>query len=387
MAVWNRKGQQKIVTGPKQRWVIRARVTFLDQVTADQTEYLVITKTDGSLEHIRGPKQLWVDPVKHQSVKVMKGFRLEEMDAVVVNATGIGEKGMALSTRVVKGPTLLFPEPNESIQPFQWHGEDPKHKTRLIPRGRVFMKLKTIPEQFYYNVHDVRTADDALITVKFMVFYQLTDVTKMLATTIDPIQDFMNALCSDTVVFGSSNTFEEILSKTAELGELATFPSLTSVAPEIGFRVDKVVYRGYQASETLQGMHNTAITERNNLKLRAEKEQQDIELTSHELDQETEMVKTSNTMELAAKEHEMTMSKQVFDAELKNAQLSNQAKLSKLRADTDVEVEHLTNLREKGVDLTSYLMAGLERVDKVIKIEDGCNPLSKSPSRVNVMVA
>lgn len=371
MAVWNRKGQQKIVTGPKQRWVIRARVTFLDQVTADQNEYLVVTKTDGSVEHKRGPFQLWVDPVKHRAICVNQGFRLEEMDAIVVHATGVGDKGLDLSTRIVKGPTLFFPAPNETIATFSWHGEDPSHKTRLIPGGRVFSKLKTIPEQFYFNVHDVRTADDALITVKFMVFYQLTDINKMLATTTDPIQDFMNALCSDTVVFGSSNTFEEILTKTAELGDLSTFPSLIAVALDVGFRVDKVVYRGYQASETLQKMHNTSITERNNLKLRAEKEQQDIELVSHELDQETEMVRTSNTMALAKQDHEMAMADQRFQSQLKKSRRENEAELARLRADTDVEMDHLAALKTKGVELTPYLLASLDHSDKVIKIEHG----------------
>lgn len=98
------------------------------------------------------------------------------------------------------------------LHTFVWHGTDPGNKTRKIPGGLKFTKLRVIPDQFYLNIDDVcnmcvcmhvhnyacvcgapqvRTKDDALITVKQMVFFELRDIETMLNQTADPIADFI----------------------------------------------------------------------------------------------------------------------------------------------------------------------------------------------------
>ena len=67
------------------------------------------------------------------------------------------------------------------LHDFVWHGEDPQTPGRFIPSSRKFVKLCHIPSQMYCNVKDVRTNDDALITVKLMLFYQLVDVDTMVS--------------------------------------------------------------------------------------------------------------------------------------------------------------------------------------------------------------
>lgn len=94
--------------------------------------------------------------------------------------------------QIIKGPTLYAPKPTEWIHDFTWHGEDGAHKTHIIPGAKKFQKLRLIPDQFYYNITDVRTADDALITVKLMVFFELINVETMLNNTHDPIADFVS---------------------------------------------------------------------------------------------------------------------------------------------------------------------------------------------------
>ena len=36
-----------------------------------------------------------------------------------------------------------------------WHGTDETNKTRKIPGALKFIKLRVIPDQFYYNIEDV----------------------------------------------------------------------------------------------------------------------------------------------------------------------------------------------------------------------------------------
>lgn len=65
------------------------------------------------------------------------------------------------------------------LHEFVWHGTDPEKRGRFIPRQNKFTKLCHVPSQFYFNVTDVRTNDDTLITVKLMLFYELADIETM----------------------------------------------------------------------------------------------------------------------------------------------------------------------------------------------------------------
>ena len=157
-----------------------------------------------------------------------------------------------------------------------------------------FNVLRIIADQFYYNVHDVRTKDDTLLNVKLMIFFELQvrlyifnnfytecrldnwpqiedfnklffffqDVEQMLDNTHDPIADFINNAASDVVAFCATLTYEEFLEKTSDLNKIEAFPQLTSRALKIGYQINKVVFRGFHSSDALQNMHDKAIQER-----------------------------------------------------------------------------------------------------------------------------
>lgn len=54
------------------------------------------------------------------------------------------------------------------------------------------------------------------------------------------------------LLFPSHHRYEMFLQDTAYLGLLESYPQLTSRATRIGYRISKVVYRGYQAPHKLQ---------------------------------------------------------------------------------------------------------------------------------------
>merc|ERR1712032_306608 len=88
----------------------------------------------------------------------------------------------------------------------------------------------------------VRTKDDALVTVRVMIFYRLTDV--------------------------------------------AAYGQLTGRAKSIGFEVTRVVFRGYGAPQRLQKMHDDAIERRTKLVLDRENEDQEQRLQDMKLEHE-----------------------------------------------------------------------------------------------------
>ena len=85
-----------------------------------------------------------------------------------------------------------------------------------------------MPDQMYCSVKDVRTSDDAQLTVQLLLFYELRDIERMLDTSNDPIGEIVNAASADVMTFGAANTYEGLLAKTSSLSELGTFPLLAA---------------------------------------------------------------------------------------------------------------------------------------------------------------
>merc|ERR1719502_1871273 len=115
-----------------------------------------------------------------------------------------------------------------------------------------------------HTVKNVLTADEIKLDVNLMLFYQCTDVEKMLDSTIDPVADFVNAVCADVMLFASQNSYQEFLEKTGELSNLDSFPTLTQRASTVGFSVHKVIYRGYVGSKQTEKLQDEAVKGRLN---------------------------------------------------------------------------------------------------------------------------
>ena len=64
------------------------------------------------------------------------------------------------------------------------------------------------------------------------------------------------------VAFCATLTYEEFLERTSVLNQKGTFSQLVSRADLIGYQINKVVFRGFHSSNTLQAMHDRAIEER-----------------------------------------------------------------------------------------------------------------------------
>merc|ERR1712232_144163 len=148
------------------------------------------------------------------------------------------------------------------------------------------------------------TKDDALVTVKVMIFYRLKDIDIMLKETHDPTADFINSGSSDVVEFVAGKSFEEFKAATDQLNNLNVYQQLTTRAKGIGFEITKVVFRGYGAPSRLQKMHDDAIERRTKLALERENEDQEQHLLDMKLEHEEERLRRRRQMEMDTKEHE-----------------------------------------------------------------------------------
>lgn len=262
------EGPATFFPGPFERYV------KLKSVTAGDLEFIKIHYHDGRIEHRPGPTVVHEDPEEMKSVLVQPMVTIGAHHAMLlysfkdttIDHTKIADKSKVADSNVIKrivyGPRVVIPQPNEWIHNFSWHGTDIRERAsgnvvgRKIPGGLRFEKLRLIPDAFYYDVENVRTADDALLAMKFMVYYELTDVEKMINQTHDPIAELINALTSDAIEFTNKRSFEQFKADTEMLSKLETYQHIVSRSARIGFSISKIVYRGYHSSDKLQQMHD-----------------------------------------------------------------------------------------------------------------------------------
>ncbi len=372
---------RRILYGPAQfmprpnEWL--RHVELLQRHHAEVHQYLVIRFLDGRVEHRRGPIDQWFDPDAHESITLEDAVPVDAHQALVIYSRDADE---AVHRRILHGPAQYVPEANEWLHQFRWHGADPNDRKQKVPRALQFTKLRVIPDQMYFDVDDVRTNDDALLLVQLMLFFELVDIDKMLDQTHDPIADFINALAADVIVFAACRSFEAFKESTNQLNELSEYTNLISRAERIGYKINKVVYRGYVASTKLQTMHDDAIEKRTALKLEAETERQAQELADLKLQREAEREQTRRDIQREQAEHDQRLLQVEHAGQSKRSEADHKQHLLQQRELQAAEVEHLRGENEErlrflheigglDVDLTRYLVAQYQHPDRLIRID------------------
>jgi len=362
---WNVRmtsGKIRTVSGPSVISVWGATLEQLQQFSATHVQYLWVQFLDGRSQIIPGPTTVHMDRSVHKVIAVKDAVNLTDGELLVVYRNDEAEVTAAegkttsneVTRHIIRGPCLHVPKNgSEWTHEFSWHGSvsnDPAKNGRKVKGGIQFTKLRISPEQTYFDVDNVRTRDDALVTIKVMIFYRLRDIETMLRETHDPTADFINSLSSDVIDFVAGKSFEEFKSATEQLNNLSAYQQLTSRAAGIGFEVTKVVFRGYGAPQRLQQMHDDAIGRRTKLALDRENEEQEQTLQDMKLDREEARQRKRRQMECEAKAHER---------ELQRAE--HEAAQERLLQERKAQLEHLVSMKTaldlSGDQFANYLLA------------------------------
>ncbi|XP_033109905.1 uncharacterized protein LOC117111145 [Anneissia japonica] len=374
--VYNRQGRARIEHGPKRMFLWRSKYQILNHVVASQKQYLKICFKNGDVEYKEGPCRVHKNPMIHSSVFAVDCISLDANEVVVIY--GAEEKGQ-MTRRLQYGPTLFAPKSNEWLHNFSWHGTDPNHKTRKIPGILNFNKLWVVPDQLYFNVEDVRTKDDALLKVKLMIFFELSDIELMLSRTSDPIADIVNDVSADIVTFTSQVTYEEFNTKCGKLNKIETYPELMERSKLIGYHVSKVVFRGYHASTQLEALHHKSVETRTRLKLMIETEEQEQSLTDMKLKSEISQstlkqqlaiksLKHKHQLELQSRKYELEVARKAHQEKLQHTREEEMAKIEAKNKENNQKVDRLRKLQEVGVDISEYLISKNRRPDYTMKV-------------------
>jgi hypothetical protein len=369
-------GTMEILVGPRRVWRGWNSFTPMRYHVATPGKFLIVRYRSGHQRHLPGPTDIWFDPREHLEIQQEEALQLAAKEAVVVYSKPEGPEPIA--RRIVYGPALFIPAPGEWLHTFSWHAsKGGSQGAQKLPHALVFQKLWLMPDQMYHDVVEVRTADDAVLTIRLMIFFELVDIERMLDTTHDPIGDFVNAATSDVVAFTGKHDFESFKRNTSLLNELDTYRQLGGRATQCGYRINKVVYRGYTAADALQQMHDQAIQARTRLQLDRATEQQAQELENFKLEAQLARASKRRVEQTAEVEHDLVMTRKRQEAELRQRGEQGAFHRDRERQEAELQIairrnqdeeqrKHLAALRELGVDLTAYLTQA--RADRVIEL-------------------
>lgn len=392
-SVTDSSGSVSNVAGPKTLRLLGSMLTELRIVVAKESEYIEVRKVTGESDILAGPHSLVQDPLLHVSCLVKPAISVNKNEALVVyresdgkggSKESDGKDGKEVLREVVLGPVLYKPKSaSQWTHNFSWHGHDSNGDkeglARKKPHALRFTKLMLAPSSMYYDVENVRTGDDALLTVRLMIFYQLESIEAMLDATNDPMADMINAASADVIQFCSARSFEQFKEQAEQLNRLGLYSSLTSVVASRGLTVSKVVFRGFIAPQRLQKMHDESIERRTKLVLERESEIQEQRLADERLAKEDEREKVRRQMEVAKAEHLAALQRADFEARQRQMKEQAQQELELATSRQRLEQESLAGLKESlglaAADLASLLVARAHVPSKLIQVAGSATPV------------
>jgi hypothetical protein len=324
---------------------------------------------------------VWFDPKEHLSITKKTRCRSPAKEAVVVYAKG--RDGARSRRRVVEGPAVFVPEPGEWLHTFSWHGSRRAATTATskVPNALVFQKLWLLPDQMYHDVSDVRTADDAVLTIRLMLFFELVDLERMLASRTTPSATSSTPPPATWWTSRESTTSKSFKRHTEKLNELERVPAARLARAAVRLPHQQGGLPRLRRPRLAAARCTTRPSSRardSQLERATLQQAQELE----DFTQERSLVRGERLRadRAAETDHEIAQGRRRREADLE-AERARQTFLreqQKLDADQDGAITrareaerraHLAALRELGVDLTALLTQS--RADQVIELRGG----------------
>jgi len=177
---------------------------------------------------------------------------------------------------------------------------------------------------------------------------------------------FHSAMCADVIQFAGRLSFQEFVSESNKLNKTETFSQLVQICEKIGYKLNKIVYRGYTVTIKLQEMHDRNIENRTNMRLLDEVQAMEQKLKTFKLDKEQARTEKKNELADMKEKHIQEKASLIasHEGEMESKSHSLGLQINKMSQDSahaiqseknKLQEDYMTQLRELGVDLTQYL--------------------------------
>ncbi|CAJ1959987.1 unnamed protein product [Cylindrotheca closterium] len=420
-AIWNRSGEHSQIVGPKRILMFYSTIRFLTRFKAEADQYLKIQHRDGTVEHLQGPVQMYLNPSFHDTISVNDGIKLKENEVIQVshlpmlknediayNTDGTAvEKDESLvvkkSKRFVLGPALFIPAEDEIVEEFSWSGLPEETCCTLNYGSGDISRFKKIQlhTKRVWSVKVPIGSGSAKVHASLAITYTIDSIDKVTMHS-DPcaficgalMGDIQDLLSEDLPTVKSAADFRSIQTKvTYKMSGSKSFPNLMGTGEAIGFSIDSI-----QVLEVTPGsrMQKQLATEHEReMRMNAQVANKESEIKFQELELEERRKKMENEIELSRKEAKMqadlaeelhVQKVSALTQEQEMTKIRKQENLGSLKASDALVLEFLGNLKELGVDMSKYLCteagnkASRKIIDRAPSLATYSNPATFSDS-------
>jgi len=423
-AVWNRSGEHTQIIGPKRVLLFYSTIRFLTRFKAEADQYLKIQHRDGTVEHLQGPVQMYLNPSFHDFISVNDGIKLKENEVIQVShlpmlqngdveynadGTAVDNKDESLvvkkSKRFVLGPTLFIPAEDEIVEEFEWSGLPEEFDgVWLLGSGSGDLNKSQKVQLHTQRVWSVRVpigSESTKVHASLVITYKIDSIDKVTMHK-DPcasicaalMGDIQDLFAEDLPTVTSAAAFRTVQNNVIhKMSGSKSFTNLIGTGEAIGFSIDSI-----QVVEVTPGRRmqtQLTIEHEREMRINTQVANKESEIQFQELELEERRKKMENEVELSRKEakmqaelaEELHMQKMAaLDHEQEIAKMRKQEKLDSWKASDELVLNFLGNLKELGVDMSKYLCteAGNKAAKKII---DRAPSLATSSDSTNVCSA
>lgn len=395
-AVWNRRGEHTQIVGPRRILLLHSTIRFLTRFKAEADQYLRINHRDGTVQHIQGPIQMYLNPSYHDKITVKDGIKLKENEVIQVShlpqldrseveynvdGTSVNKKVEEAapltkqSKRFVAGPILFIPAEDELVEVFEWSGL-PKE----IEDGMANLTWQPTEKFTTVELHTKRVwrskvaigSQSTKVIASLAITYKIDSIAKVTlhkdpcasvcAALMGDIQDLFQQEDERKSAFSGSD-FEVIQANVAwKLSGSKSFPTLMGMGETIGFSIESVQVLDIAPGQKLQVQINAE--HKREMQMKAQVSNKESEIQFQELELEDRRKKMENKVELSRKEAKLQadLAEELhlqeiaaLDHEYELHKRREQQKIESWKAGDDVVLGFLGNLKELGVDMSKFM--------------------------------
>lgn len=248
IVVWDQHGEETSYEGPAAVNVHPdANVFLCPRKVLDADQKVLVTDQDGCEKVFSGPGVLRAGP--RDQVREYKLMRLASNEAAcVVRQDGVRE--------IVLGSVQprLFLDPREKLHCFVLTGGGDADGLGKRPGALAFEMLRLQPSQAYF-AFPVRTADNAVVILKLMVFMEINDPGLFILRD-DPFAVMFNFIMAESTALVGSLSFDSFKQQPGSrvqdhfvVAASEGKPLLSFFESQYGLDVSKVVLRGWMAED------------------------------------------------------------------------------------------------------------------------------------------
>lgn len=388
LAVWDEHGVHTEYIGPALVQLWMSTIRFLDRFVARADEYLVVTDTNGRVEHVKGPTAMFCNPTRHKSIELKKAVVLaspneclvvytkkkstdvpsalmvpshakknvndeskvevevEEYAAAAGAASAIhtDDEPKEVLRRVVAGPAIFIPRVDEWTHEFRWTSVKTQEPIK-------FSILQTGCSRYDTKV-SLRTADSVLLAAKLSIQFKVASVEAVLEGCDDPIAVMQSLLCADLSAFGTLIRSDDMLTSesrnkiTTQLGDMETYRKLIYGARSMGLEIVSLCLKKLDASSELQRQYDYAIQTKAELTSKRAVAEQKQQLADLELSHQKRRMESEQALASAQLAHKLKMLNDEHQMQVEHQRMANEEVLNFLK-----------ELKTHEVDLTRYLVS------------------------------